>query len=65
MAVTTLSLSPAIRNRLKRYGHAGMTYDEILTHMMDRIDEEEFVRDLRRRADEADAKGTWVDLDDV
>ena len=60
---TTLTLSPSTRDRLKRYGHAGMTYDEILHGLMDRFDEEDFVADMRRRAAEADEKGTWVNLE--
>lgn len=63
--VTTLTLNPATRDRLKRYGHAGMTYDEILESLMDRIDEEDFVREMRRRADELDARDGWVDLADA
>ena len=62
---TTLTLEPATRDRLKRYGHAGMTYDQILNTMMDHFDQEDFVRDMRRRMDEADANRTWVDLKDV
>lgn len=62
---TTLTLDPATRDRLKRYGHAGMTYEEILTALMDRVDEEEFVRELRRLAAEADEHDLWVELDDA
>ncbi|MHB8632378.1 MAG: hypothetical protein ACYDBQ_00225 [Thermoplasmatota archaeon] len=63
--VTTLTLDPKIRDRLKRYGHAGMTYNEILQAMMDRIDEQEFVADMVRRMEAADAAGSWVDFKDV
>ena len=62
---TTLTLSAATRDRLKRYGHAGMTYDEILRALMDRVDEEDFVIELRRRAEALDAAAAWVPLDDV
>lgn len=63
--VTTLTISPKIRDRLKRYGHAGMTYDEILQAMMDKLDEQAFVQEMRRRAAELDEADGWVDLDDV
>lgn len=63
--VTTLTLDPATRDRLKRYGHAGMTYDEILQALMDRVDADDFVLEMRRRADELDARRAWVDLDDA
>ena len=59
---TTIPLAPDTRDRLRMFGHAGMTYDEILNAMMDRIDEREFVADLRRRASRVKK---WVDLDDA
>ena len=62
---TTVTIDPATRDRLKRYGHAGMTYDEILQALMDRIDEEDFVLEMRRRVEELDARDAWVDLEDA
>lgn len=62
---TTLTIDPKIRDRLKLYGHAGMTYDEILQGLMDRFDEQEFLADMRRRKSQADATKSWVDLKDV
>lgn len=59
---TTIPLAPSTRDRLRRFGHAGMTYDDILTALMDKVDEREFVADLRRQA--ARVK-TWVDLDKI
>ncbi len=61
--VTTIQIDSAIRERLKRYGHAGMTYDDILQQMMDRWDEDEFAREMRARADHLDATNGWVSLD--
>jgi hypothetical protein len=62
---TTITLDPDIRDRLKRYGHAGMTYNDILRGLMDRFDEQEFVAEMRRMAAEADERGLWVDLDET
>jgi hypothetical protein len=62
--VTTITVDPKIRDRLKRYGHAGMTYNDILTRLMDEIDEREFVAELRKRA-AALREEDWVDLDDA
>ncbi len=62
---TTLTLQPSTRDRLKRYGTSGMTYDEILEAMMDQIDEQEFVADIRRLAAEADEKNLWIGLDNA
>jgi len=65
MAMTTVTLQQATRDRLKRYGHAGMTYDDILQGLMDRFDEQAFVAELRRRMAELDEREAWVGLDDV
>jgi hypothetical protein len=62
--VTTITVDPAIRDRLKTFGHAGMTYNEILTRMMDEIEREGFVAELRRQVSAAQEKD-WVDLEDV
>ena len=61
---TTITLDAKVRDRLKRYGHAGMTYNDILTRLMDDTDEREFVAELRRRFNEMGDKD-WVDLDDA
>lgn len=62
MPTTTIPLDPKIRDRLRRYGHAGMTYNEILQRLMDAVDRDRFVEEMRRRAD---AIKDWVDLEDV
>lgn len=61
---TTITLDPDVRDRLKAYGTAGMTYNDILTRIMDEIDRERFVAEMRRRADELDDED-WVDLDEI
>ncbi len=60
----TISIPEPVRDRLRTYGTAGMTYKDILGWMMDRIDREEFVRECRHilQSTPADA---WVDLDDI
>jgi hypothetical protein len=65
MAVTTLTLSPEVRDRLKLYGTAGMTYDDILVALMDQADEADFVREIRRRASELDSDKAWASLADA
>ena len=61
---TTITVDLKVRDRLKRFGHAGMTYNEILTRLMDEVDEREFVAELRRRHSEMTDED-WVDLDDA
>ena len=62
MSTTTIPIDSKIRDRLRRYGHAGMTYNEILQTLMDTIDRDQFVAEMRRRADTVT---DWVELDDI
>lgn len=61
---TTITIDPKVRDRLKRYGHAGMTYNEILERLMDEADEREFTAEIRRRYNEL-TDDDLIDLDDV
>lgn len=58
---TTIALDPKTRDRLRTFGHAGMSYDEILQRLMDEVDMERFVAEMHRIAD---AETDWVELDD-
>lgn len=60
----TIALPEGVRDRLKTFGHAGMTYPEILTALMDRVDREAFVAECRRIY-LATPEDAWVDLDDI
>ncbi len=59
---TTIPIDPAVRDRLRTYGTSGMTYNEILRGLMDQVDREAFVAEIRRRVDEIK---NWVDLEDA
>lgn len=61
---TTIAIDPAVRDRLKTFGHAGMTYNEILTRMMDGVEREAFVAEMRRLAAQTKEED-WIDLEDV
>lgn len=61
---TTLTVDPAVRQRLKTFGTHGMTYNEILTRLMDEAEKREFFAQLRKELREAD-RGKWVGLDDA
>lgn len=39
MGDTTISLTEGTRDELKKYGHKGETYDEILQRLMEAYDE--------------------------
>jgi hypothetical protein len=58
---TTIALDAKTRDRLRTFGHAGLSYDEILQRMMDELDREHFVAEMHRIAD---AETNWVDLED-
>ena len=60
MTTTTIRIDSTIRDRLRRYGHAGMTFNEILQTLMDSVDRDQFVAEMRHRADTVTG---WVDLE--
>ena len=60
----SLSIPEKVRDRLKTYGHAGTSYAEILTALMDRVEREDFVRELRKQY-EATPRREYVDLEDL
>ena len=60
----TIAIPEELRDRLKTYGHAGMTYPEILRALMDRVERDDFVRDLRQQYQRTPRK-SYVDLDDL
>ena len=62
MPLTSIPLDSAIRDRLKAYGTAGMSYNDILQRLMDERDRDAFIRDIVR---EADQTTEWVDLEDL
>ncbi|HLE95947.1 MAG TPA: hypothetical protein VI997_01125 [Candidatus Thermoplasmatota archaeon] len=61
---TTITIDPKVRDRLKLFGTAGMTYNEILTRIMDEIEREKFIAQLRRELETTPEKD-WVDLEDL
>lgn len=61
---TTISIDPKIRDRLKAYGTAGMTYNQILAALMDNTDREAFFAEVRRLAANPETE-SWVRLEDV
>ena len=60
---TTIPLSPRVRDRLKTFGTMNDTYDSILERMMDNIERDHFVEQMRREIDNPNT--TWVNLEDL
>lgn len=58
---TTIALDPKTRDRLRAFGHAGMSYDEILQRLMDAVERERFLAGLHRLADQ---EKEWVEPHD-
>ena len=59
MGSTTISIDPAVRDRLKTFCGGGMSYSETLSLVLDRIEREDFFAQLRRDADDPDYP--WLD----
>lgn len=64
MMTATIAVPESVRDRLKTYGHAGMTYPEILTALMDRVQRDDLVRELRHQY-LSRPRRDYVDLDDL
>ena len=47
--------------KLKRLGHKGQTYDELLNEMMEAYKKEKFIKMLKERREE----GNFVDFDEA
>lgn len=48
MPTTTIAIDVEVREQLKTFGHAGMTYNDILRRMMAEIEREAFILDIRK-----------------
>ncbi len=62
MPVTTIPIDSAMRDRLKQHGTMGMTYTQIVKELLDYVDKDRFLAEIRHRAA---TNKDWVDLDDV
>lgn len=58
---TTIPVTKDVRDRLKKYGLKGETYNEILKHLMDEVDYEAFMERQYKRLEE---KEKFVNLDE-
>ncbi|HUR68103.1 MAG TPA: hypothetical protein VM370_02575 [Candidatus Thermoplasmatota archaeon] len=59
---TTISIDNEVRDRLKGYAPAGLTYSEALTRLMDLIDADRFFASFRDAMD--DKTHPWIDESD-
>jgi hypothetical protein len=61
---TTINIEPKLRDRLKTYGTAGETYNDILARLMDNMDRDAFLRHVREVREHPE-RFEWVSLDDL
>lgn len=59
---TTITVDPRIRDRLRTYGLAGQTYNDILQTLMDQVDREKYIARLRSIARRETG---WVSHEDI
>ncbi len=59
---TTIPLTKDIRDRLKKYGLKGETYNDILKRLMDEVDYESF---MERQYKKFEEKEKFVSLDEI
>ena len=59
---TTIAVSEMVRDRLKSLGSKGETYDEILARILDVVDRETYLEEVRRRLA---AKNEFLDFEEV
>jgi hypothetical protein len=60
----TIAIPERLRDRLKLYGHAGMTYPDIIKSLLDRVQRDEFVAEMRKLYAET-PRSSYIDLDDL
>ncbi len=63
MPLTTIPLDSKVRDRLKTYGTAGMSYNDIVQRLMDEREMDKFIAELQRIADDPGTK--WVEWKDI
>lgn len=56
---TTISIDPDVRDRLKGYCAAGMSYNEALTRLMDLVEADRFFASFRAALE--DPEYPWID----
>lgn len=47
---TTIPLDSQQRDRLKQYGTMGMTYTQIIKELLDKVERDKFLDEIRHRA---------------
>lgn len=59
--LTTIPIEPAVRDRLRAFGTSGMTYSEVITAVLDKVEMEKFLAEMQRIVD--DPATVWIDYD--
>jgi len=62
---TTIPLTKDIRDRLKKYGHKGETYNDILKRLMDEVDYESFMERQYKKLKKKRNLYPWMKSDGI
>lgn len=61
--LTTIPIEPAVRDRLRAFGTSGMTYSEVITAVLDKVEMEKFLAEMQRRVDDPSVQ--WIRHEDM
>lgn len=61
--LTTIPIEPAVRDRLRAFGTSGMTYSEVITAVLDKVEMEKFLAEMQRRVDDSSVQ--WIRHEDM
>ena len=62
MGTTSIPVDTKVRDRLRKYAVGDMTYNDVLTRLMDEHERDLFVREIQR---EADAASEWFPAEGI
>lgn len=64
MALTTISVEPGVRDRLRAFCGGGISYSEALTKLMDQVEADRFFAEFQAAIDDPNYPWEDIDLDD-
>ena len=61
---TTISIDPAVRDRLKGFCGGGISYSDAIQRLMDQVEADQFFASFRAAIEDPDFPWETIDLDD-
>jgi hypothetical protein len=62
MGATSIPVDSKVRDRLRKYAAGDMTYNDVLTRLMDEHERDLFIREIQK---EADAATEWIPAEEI